>query len=89
MLFHCEHAFAAEVHQTALYNEYLYISVVLIIFFTTTTDSVISLNVSFSESNYNVKEGDELVVVKLVLTDVSSTDINVWILSENNTATGK
>ena len=59
------------------------------IFFTAATDSAISLNVSFNESKYSIDESDELVMVELVLSDVSTNDITIQIKSKVNTATSK
>ena len=53
---------------------------VLLIFFTTSTNHVTSLTVSFNESTYIVNKNDGLVQPVLVLNESSSTDITVQVI---------
>ena len=64
----------------------LYITIGLLVFFTATTDVAVSLNVGFNESTYSIDEGSKLVVT-LILSEASSTNITVVINSVENTST--
>ena len=48
-----------------------------------------AITVSFSQSTYTVGEDDGVVQPVLVLSNPSSTDITVQVISTDNTATGK
>ena len=75
-------------HAAFEFNDWLSITIVLLIIFTATTDFATSLNVSFSQSSYSVNEDDGVVQPVLVLSNSSSTNVTIQIESRNITATG-
>ena len=51
--------------------------------------TIIDATVSFEQQTYTVEEAEEMVVLTLVLSNPSSTDISIEVFSTNGSATGK
>ena len=51
--------------------------------------TIIDATVSFEQQTYTVEEAEEMVILTLVLSNPSSTDINIEVLSIDGSATGK
>ena len=64
-------------------------TLVLLILFTACNDLAASLNVSFSQSTYSVKEGDRLLQPTLILNSSLSTSFTMRVRDKSITATGK
>ena len=51
--------------------------------------TIIDATVSFEQQTYTVEEAEEMVVLTLVLSNPSSTDISIEVLSIDGSTTGK
>ena len=66
-----------------------FILVALIVLLSVSTDIVVSLNVSFSQSTYSINEDVGVVQPVLVLSNISSTIITLQVRDSGNNAIGE